>query len=75
MRDAFKSWGCEDQDRPVEQIGPEREWGSGDADQPYRYVRPSYRCPYPFSMQTYARLLALRSRVRSGEVSELSPAA
>jgi hypothetical protein len=50
---------------------PERERGGGDHDQPYEYRVPSWRWTFPFSERQYARLLALRVRVRDAQVGQL----
>lgn len=45
--------------------------GAGDHDTPYQFGRkPTVQWPFPFDLNTFARLLVLRGRVRAGEVNE-----
>jgi hypothetical protein len=42
--------------------------GAGDHDVPFRFgFRPRAVAPYPFSTRQYARLLVLRSRIRTDQ--------
>ena len=45
--------------------------GAADHDEPFRFgYRPSARWTYPFSVESYCRLLILRGRVRDGEFAD-----
>jgi hypothetical protein len=45
--------------------------GAADHDQPYQCGRrPNLGAPFPFTVQQYARLLVLRSRVQAGLIDD-----